>query len=334
MNLKIDNYEIVIKNKLFDNFQDQIKKVYQGDRVFIITDDNLFRLYKSKLESKLPDYKLEFIVVPNGEQSKSIQMYEIVCRNLIQKQIRRNHMILAFGGGVIGDLAGFVAGTILRGVPFIQIPTSLLAMVDSSIGGKTGIDLKEGKNLLGIFNNPKVVLIDPEILKTLPEEEYRNGLAEVLKAGLIADITIVNFLKINDKLTINELIKAIEVKRKIVMNDPFEKNERMLLNFGHTFGHAIERHYDYAIKHGVAVSYGMLIALSEGVDRGITKPIVYEEVKSILLKLKLVKEPLLIKKDFIPYLVNDKKQLSDGLRFVFLKDYEKPEIHKGVAFDA
>lgn len=332
MKFKIEDYEIVIKENLFLEFNQEIAKHYQGNKIFIVTDLNLFKIYEKDLINNLSKYELEFVVVESGEQSKSLTTYERVCKNLIHKGIRRNHLILAFGGGVIGDLTGFIAGTLLRGIPFIQVPTSLLAMVDSSIGGKTGIDLKEGKNLIGSFNNPKSVLIDPLFLNTLSEDEYRNGLAEVLKAGIIKDYSIVEYLKYNDKLSTNEIIKAIEVKRSIVTIDPFEKNERMYLNFGHTFGHAIELHYDYAIKHGVAISYGMLISLKEGIKRGITKDNIFEEIKSILLRLKLVKEPLLLKDDFIHLISTDKKNLSDGLRFVFIKDYEKPEIHKGVKF--
>ena len=137
----------------------------------------------------------------------------------------------------------------------------------------SGIDLKEGKNLLGVFKNPLQVIIDPDLLDTLPKNEYKNGLAEVLKAGLIGNPPLYHYLKENDILTEKEIIDAIEVKRKIILEDPFEKNTRMLLNFGHTFGHAIERFYDYAIKHGIAISYGMLIALEEGEKRGITKEV-------------------------------------------------------------
>ncbi|HHY97029.1 MAG TPA: 3-dehydroquinate synthase, partial [Acholeplasma sp.] len=221
-----------------------------------------------------------------------------------------------------------------RGGSFIQIPTSLLAMVDSSIGSKTGIDLDEGKNLVGAFYDPKAVFIDPIFLETLPEEEYKNGLAEVLKAGLIDDVSLFEYLKEYEKLTIDEIIKAIQVKQRIVTKDPFEKHERMYLNFGHTFGHAIEKHFQYAIKHGVAVSYGMLFSLEEGIKRGITKDkTLYDETKTILLRLGLINEPILDKKQFIKYLQFDKKHLADGLRFVFLEDKGNPIIQKGVVFN-
>lgn len=332
MILKIDNYDIHIEPNLIKNIEMLIKTTYSGDKIFVITDENVFNLYGNTLQLNMPNIRIEYIVIPAGEHSKSLVMYENVCKELILKGIRRNHMLMALGGGVVGDLTGFVSATLLRGIDYIQVPTTLLAMVDSSVGGKTGINLKEGKNLLGVFNNPKIVLIDTNFLKTLTEEEYRNGLAEVLKAGIIKDYSIVKYLKSNDTITENEIVKAINVKKDLVTKDPFDKNERLYLNFGHTFGHAIEMHFDYAVKHGVAISYGMLISLEIGENQKITKPGIYKEIKEILLRLKLVKEPLLNKDDFSHLLVNDKKQLSEGLRFVFVEDYEKPIIKKGVKF--
>lgn len=332
MNIKVDDYEILLEENLLGKLNELVARVYSHQKVFIMTDENLFALYKESLTDYLSNYEVSFVVIPSGETSKSLTMYEKVVKELIRQGIRRNHLLIAFGGGVVGDLAGFIAGTLYRGIPFIQIPTSLLAMVDSSIGSKTGIDLKEGKNLLGVFKNPLLVIIDPIVLDTLPLIEYKNGLAEVLKAGIIKDVRLYDYLKTHDVLTINEITMAIHVKRDIVLKDPFEQNERMLLNFGHTFGHAIERHYDYAIKHGVAISYGMLMSLKEGIQRGITNPKLFEEVKSILLRLDLVKEPLLKKEQFTHLIDSDKKQLADGLRFIFIKELGQPEIVKGVRF--
>lgn len=332
MILNLNSYDIKIENNLLENLAEEIKKVYTNDRIFIVTDKNLVRLYESKLRTALKGFKVDFVVVEPGEHSKSFHTYEVVSRYLIQNGMRRNHLLVAFGGGVIGDLAGFVAGTLYRGVPFIQIPTSLLAMVDSSIGGKTGIDVKEGKNLLGVFKNPKAVYIDPMLLNTLPEIEYRNGMAEVIKAAIINDKELFEYLKKHDRLTIKELIAAIEVKRKIVLEDPFEENIRMYLNFGHTFGHAIEKHFDYSIKHGFAISYGMILSLEEGIRLGYTPKWLYEEVKAMLFKHRLVKEPLFKKDQFIHLISTDKKQLADGLRFIFAKDIGQLEIVKGVKF--
>ncbi|WP_026399670.1 3-dehydroquinate synthase [Acholeplasma equifetale] len=334
MKLVLKNYNILIQNHLLNQLNLEIKKLYQHQDIFIITDENLYKIYHDTLKKELYDFHIHFVVIKPGEHSKSLKTYQEVVSKLIDLGMRRNHLMIAFGGGVVGDLAGFVAATLYRGVSFIQIPTSLLAMVDSSIGSKTGIDLDEGKNLVGAFYDPKVVFIDPIFLETLPEEEYKNGLAEVLKAGLIDDVSLFEYLKKYEKLTIDEIIKAIQVKQRIVTKDPFEKHERMYLNFGHTFGHAIEKHFQYAIKHGVAVSYGMLFSLEEGIKRGITKDkTLYDETKTILLRLGLINEPILDKKQFIKYLQFDKKHLADGLRFVFLEDKGNPIIQKGVVFN-
>ena len=330
MRQTLSNYEIIVKKNLMNDLNTEVSSVYTNKEIFVVTDHNVFKLYESFLVEKLSDFKLNFVSVEPGEKSKSLSTYKDVVTKLINQGMRKNHLLIAFGGGVVGDLAGFVAATLFRGVPFIQIPTTLLAMVDSSIGGKTGIDLNEGKNLIGAFKNPLKVLVDPVFLETLSKIEYKNGLAEVLKAGLIGDPKLYEYLKTNDKLTLNELKRAIQVKVNIVKKDPFEQNERMFLNFGHTFGHAIERHYDYAIKHGVAISYGMLISLELGIKAKITPSYLFDEVKTILLRLELVKEPLLDKKLFVEYIGFDKKNLADGLRFVYIKGIGEPLIQKGV----
>jgi 3-dehydroquinate synthase len=199
-------------------------------------------------------------------------------------------------------------------------------MVDSSIGGKVGIDLKQGKNLIGSFYNPRAVFIDPSLLDTLPHRDYVNGLAEMIKAGLIGDKHLYHALLENEKVTENEIAQAIFVKRELVLLDPYDKKERMLLNFGHTFGHAIEKKHHYEdYLHGEAVSYGMLIALEIGMTFGETKEDLYQEVKELLLKRGLVKEPLLRMEDYKDAILNDKKMLSDGLHFVIV---EKPGIAK------
>jgi len=330
MRQTLSNYEIIVKQNLMNDLNKEILDIYQHKDIYVVTDHNVYKLYETFLVEKLKDFKLHFVSVEPGEKSKSLAIYKDVVTKLLSFGMRKNHLLIALGGGVVGDLAGFVAATLFRGVPFIQIPTTLLSMVDSSIGGKTGIDLNEGKNLIGAFKNPLKVFVDPMFLDTLPNVEYKNGLAEVLKAGLIGDPKLYAYLKSNDKLTINEIKSAIQVKVNVVKKDPYEQNERMFLNFGHTFGHAIERHYDYAIKHGVAISYGMLISLELGIKDKITPEALYDEVKTILLRLELVKEPLLDKKIFVDYLNHDKKNLADGLRFVYVKAVGEPVIKKVV----
>lgn len=331
--LKTKNYNILIKDNLISDFDNQIKKVYKNKDIFIITDQNVYDLYYKNIKKILISFNVYFHVIKPGETSKSFEEYQNTISSLIKQGIKKDHLIIGLGGGVIGDLAGFVSGTIYRGVKFIQIPTSLLAMVDSSIGSKTGIDLSVGKNLVGVFKDPIAVLIDPLFLNTLPIDEYKNGFAEVIKMALIKDKQLFYNVKDKEKLDVSDIVKAINIKRVIIKKDPYEKYERMLLNFGHTFGHAIEQESNYAIKHGVAISYGMLISIEEGIKRGLTKDYIFDEVKEVLLKHNLVKEPLITKNKYLKIIKTDKKNLSSGLNFIYLLDVGKATIKSGVSFD-
>jgi 3-dehydroquinate synthase len=323
------NYDIFIEEDGLSHLAKHIKEVYQFDDLFVITDQNVFDLYNEKLIQALIGYKLSFVILPPGEKSKSLDTYHQAIQTLIEKGIKRNHLILAFGGGVIGDLAGFIASTLYRGISYIQIPTTLLAQVDSSIGGKVGIDLKEGKNLIGSFYDPKFVFIDPSFLKTLSKREYNNGLAEMIKAGLIGDKKLYSYLLEHDKVTVTEITEAIQVKRNVVLIDPYDKKERMYLNFGHTFGHAIEKKHHYeTYLHGEAISYGMLIALQIGIQIGETKEELYQEVKKLLLDRELVKEPLLEMDEYRDEIIHDKKNLADGLHFIIVTKPGDVKTHK------
>lgn len=313
------DYDITIEQGGLIQLPKLISKAHPNIYLFIITDQNLYDLYHDRLSQILEDFFVQYVIVSPGEKSKSFETYEKVIDTLIEKGIRRSDFILAFGGGVIGDLTGFVAATLYRGIPFAQIPTSLLAMVDSSIGGKVGIDLKQGKNLVGAFYNPKFVLIDPDLLNTLSKREYHNGLAEMIKAGLIGNKKLYSYLLEHDEVTENEIAESIFVKRELVLDDPYDKGVRMLLNFGHTLGHAIERKHNYeTYLHGEAISYGMLIALEVGILLGSTKNELYDEVKDLLVRRELVKEPLLRLEDYKDQIIHDKKLLSDGLHFIIV----------------
>jgi 3-dehydroquinate synthase len=321
------DYDLFLDELGISHLESEIKKVYAYDKLYVITDDMVFGIYETTLKEALPSYKLEFIVIPSGEESKSFDIYQEVIKKLISKKMKRNHMIVAFGGGVVGDLAGFVAATLYRGVPFIQIPTTLLAMVDSSIGGKVGIDLPEGKNLIGSFYNPKLVYINPKFLETLSVREYHNGLAEMIKAGLIGDKHLYQYLLHNNRVSIKEIQMAIQVKRDIVLIDPYDQKERMFLNFGHTFGHAIEAKHNYLVyKHGEAVSYGMIIALAVGVKLGETPYALYEEVKQLLIERELVKEPFMRASDYLEQVKKDKKYIGDTLQFVIVPKVGQAKI--------
>lgn len=317
--IKMADYDIYIEKNMLNQLPKMIEKIYADRKLFVVTDQHLFDLYHERLTDILKDYSVQYVVIKPGEKSKSFDTYQLVIETLIEKGIKRSDLIVAFGGGVVGDLTGFVAATLYRGIPFIQVPTSLLAMVDSSIGGKVGIDLAYGKNLVGAFYQPKMVVIDPELLKSLPLRDYRNGLAEMIKAGLIGDKHLYHYLLEHDEVGEQEISQSICVKRELVLLDPYDKKERMLLNFGHTFGHAIEKKHRYeTYLHGEAISYGMLIALEIGKSLGETKDELYEEVKALLIKRGLVKEPLLHMDDYKDAIIHDKKMLSDGLHFVIV----------------
>lgn len=329
MKINMPNYDIIVDHQAMNQISSYIKDVYPYDQVFILTDHHVYGLYKDKISQWFNAFQVEIVSVEPGEKSKSYQVYLEAIEALIAKDIKRKHLLIALGGGVIGDLAGFIASTLYRGIPFIQIPTTLLAMVDSSIGGKVGIDLDSGKNLLGAFYQPKKVIIDPDFLDTLSVLEYRNGMAEMIKSGLIGDPLLYTYFKSNDKVTIKEIIQTIEVKRKVVLIDPFDHKERMYLNFGHSYGHAIEKATHYEVyKHGQAISYGMLIALEKGIALGITPKHLYQEVENILCRLELVKKPVLKAEDYEQELKYDKKNMADGYHFIFIEEVGKPCIKK------
>ncbi len=319
ISISMADYEIYLESNIIYHLPEYLRKIYHRRGLFVVTDRHVYDLYHLKLAHILSEYQVQFVVIEPGEKSKSFEVYRNVIDTLIEKGIKRTDLILSFGGGVVGDLAGFVAATLYRGIPYVQIPTTLLAQVDSSIGGKVGIDLPSGKNLVGAFYPPKLVIIDPELLHTLSEREYRNGLAEMIKAGLIGDKKLYQYLLVQEKVREQDIASAIHVKREVVLSDPYDHGERMKLNFGHTFGHAIEKKHHYeTYLHGEAISYGMLIALEIGVLMNETKPELYDEVKTLLLDRKLIHEPLLLKEDYKDHIMHDKKMTDEGLKFILV----------------
>ena len=325
--INLKTYQIEIEENLIEKLSSKIKKIYTHQKLFIITDEKVDQLYHQKMVDILKDFDLSWSVIKPGEASKSLETYQKTISDLIDKGIKRNHLIIALGGGVVGDLAGFIAATLYRGLPYIQIPTTLLAQVDSSIGGKTGIDLKEGKNLIGAFYDPKYVLIDPTFLQTLEPKEYANGIAEMLKAGLIGNPDLYEHIKNKQVVTSKEIAMAIEVKKEVVDIDPYDQKERMFLNFGHTFGHAIEKKHHYeTYKHGEAISYGMLMALEIGIKKKLTPPFLYDEVKNILISYKLIEEPVLKKENYMDLIYHDKKNIAGNLNFIAITKIGKPLI--------
>jgi 3-dehydroquinate synthase len=269
-------------------------------RVFIITDQNVARLHRDALVQSLDTAGLSnwTITLPPGEGSKSFGTLELTLRHLLQAGINRKDLIIAFGGGVIGDLAGLAAGLIKRGVDFVQIPTTLLAQVDSSVGGKTAIDAPEGKNLIGLIHQPRLVLADQDVLDTLPERELRAGYAEIVKVGLIGDARFYEWCEANAAAVLarepqalaHAITTAIAFKARIVEADETEQGDRALLNLGHTFAHALEAHADYngALLHGEAVAAGMALAFALSAKLGLASQADANRVRAHLESAGLV----------------------------------------------
>lgn len=256
-------YNIVIDKGVLPKSGDMIKEVTSAERVAVITDDTVDKLYSDVVMKSLSDAGFETFkfVFPHGEKSKNISTFSSILEFLAESGLTRTDALVALGGGVVGDVAGFAAASYLRGIDFIQIPTTLLACVDSSVGGKTAIDLKAGKNLAGAFYQPKLVIADFETLSTLTDGIFADGMAEVIKYGVIFDKAFFEFLRDNEAKDNLEYVitRCVELKRDIVNADEKEKGVRVLLNFGHTVGHAIEKCSGYKIPHGSAVAVGMVI---------------------------------------------------------------------------
>lgn len=256
-------YNIVIDKGILPKSGDMIKEVTSAERVAVITDDTVDKLYSDVVMKSLLDAGFETFkfVFPHGEKSKNISTFSSILEFLAESGLTRTDALVALGGGVVGDVAGFAAASYLRGIDFIQIPTTLLACVDSSVGGKTAIDLKAGKNLAGAFYQPKLVIADFETLSTLTDGIFADGMAEVIKYGVIFDKAFFEFLRDNEAKDNLEYVitRCVELKRDIVNADEKEKGVRALLNFGHTVGHAIEKCSGYKIPHGSAVAVGMVI---------------------------------------------------------------------------
>jgi 3-dehydroquinate synthase len=258
------NYEVVVEAGLLGRAN------ANSPRVAIITDSNVAPLHLETLEKSLKASRREVItkIIPAGESHKNLATVAEVYDALLGAKIERKTLIFALGGGVVGDLAGFVAATVLRGVPFVQVPTTLLAMVDASVGGKTGIDHSAGKNLIGAFHQPIAVLIDPTVLQTLPPRELRSGLSECIKHEIIRDAdgfaalekSIAKAIGLDIKYLTKLIAHNVAIKAAVVAADPFEKGDRAHLNFGHTFGHAIETVSNYSYTHGECVALGMVAA--------------------------------------------------------------------------
>ena len=334
----VSSYDIIIENGAFENLKDNIIDLAQNKKIFIVTDDNVYKLYGEKAEKMFFgfDYKVE--VLPNGETTKSIEYLTKLYSSLADFKMSRKDIIIALGGGVIGDLTGFAAATFLRGIKFIQVPTTLLSQVDSSVGGKVAIDLPEGKNLVGSFYPPARVVIDPLMLKTLSKRIFNDGMAEVIKYGAIRDESLFNMLFEDIDKNIEAVIeRCVTIKKQVVENDEFDTGERMILNFGHTFGHAVEKLYNYTgYTHGEGVAIGMLRITEKSEKMGISEKGTSKKLRELLEKYNLVFDDFMFDKEKArDIILLDKKSSSDTISYIMLKkigDCIIKEIPKQDAF--
>ena len=256
-------YDILINKGGLSNIGQALKERFKPCTIAILSDDKVFPLYGKVVADALKAAGFSTVshVIPNGEQSKTLDNVTAFIDRMVQAQVTRTDMVLALGGGVVGDMAGFAAAIYLRGIPYIQVPTTLLATVDSSVGGKTAVDISAGKNLVGAFHQPALVYLDTETLNTLDPSVLRDGFAEVIKYGIILDCKLFDKVSKPGSFDLTSVIaRCIEIKRDIVEQDEFDKGLRGLLNMGHTFGHAIEKLSGFTITHGSAVARGMIIA--------------------------------------------------------------------------
>jgi len=291
-------------------------------RCALITNPTVGGSHEPILSRALADAGFAPLVfeIPDGEAHKTLDTVAGLYTRLADAKLARGEPVIALGGGVVGDLAGFVAATWLRGVPFVQIPTSLLAMVDASVGGKVAVDLPAGKNLVGAFKQPEVVLIDPELLGTLPAGEFRSGLAEIVKAGIIADPALFEQLATTGPISLTAMIAdAVRVKACVVERDPFELGDRAWLNLGHTFGHALELLSGYTLRHGEAVALGLIAAAELSASLGHCDAALPARIRAALIRLGLPTRHPFDPAAALAAMGTDKKRRGRSLRFVLIR---------------
>ncbi len=325
------SYDIIIGSGLLDNAGDYISAAIKARHVCVVTDDTVDGLYSDRMMKTLADHGFSAVkfVFPHGEASKChttiIRLYDFLADN----GFTRSDALIALGGGVTGDLTGFAAASYMRGIGFVQVPTTVLAQTDSSVGGKTAVDIAGGKNLVGAFYQPQLVLCDTDVLSTLTPEFFADGMAEVVKYGMIKSRELFDILTEKDiRDNLEDIItRCVSIKAQVVENDEREKGERMLLNFGHTLGHAIEKYYNYTgMSHGYAVAIGMSTFTHIAERRGMCRPGVSEKLDTLLNKCHL---PLTTEAPMDVLFRNslgDKKRLSSGMNIIICPEIGESKI--------
>jgi 3-dehydroquinate synthase len=341
--LKHNSYQVVIAPGLLGRLGRELRRLLPAktSRVFVVTSPSVRRHWGDAMESPLRRARVPFqlLEMNDGEPAKRMQTVEQLAEQMVDARADRQSLVIAFGGGVVGDCAGFLAAVFMRGIPVVQVPTTFLAQVDASIGGKTGVNLRAGKNLVGAIHQPRAVLIDPEVLSTLDDREFRAGLFESLKCGVIADKALFEFMERNarkilarDRKSLQRVITdSVKVKARVVAADEKESDLRRILNFGHTIGHALESATAYAqLLHGEAVGWGMIAASAIARDAGVCSRETAERITSAvhaygpLPKVRIDADPVLSR------LSADKKTIAGSVHFVLPTRIGKVKISSNI----
>lgn len=341
VNLKEKSYNISFHSD-FSSLADVMKSINAPGKLLVVTDTNVEKLYLAEVADILKNagYDVSFFAFPAGEENKNIDTITDICKACMDHKLDRKSMIIALGGGVVGDMAGFAASIYMRGIDFVQVPTTLLSQSDSSVGGKTGIDFCGAKNILGAFLQPKHVYINVSTVKTLPEREIISGLGEVIKHGIIRDKDFYTFLqenvndikKLDDKILMSMCRKNCIIKAAVVENDEREAGERAHLNFGHTIGHAVESASDFKLTHGASVALGMIGAFYIASNRGYISPDKLDELIVLLSKYGFeTKTEIIDIEKILGIMRSDKKSASGTIRFVLPTSIGKVDIFSDVA---
>lgn len=345
-----NSYDVKVEEELLIKLGEHIKDLTSSSKILLIADQNVYDLYKDTLSQSLGSYfeDIHVFTIPISEDNKTIETVTKFYDFALEHKIERSTPVIAFGGGVTGDLVGFFASSYLRGIPFIQMPTTLLAMVDSSVGGKVAYNHPKGKNMIGAFYQPKAVYIDPLVLSSLPEREFRCGIAECIKHGLLADSNLFDWMEDNRTAITNQdpsilsafISKNVAIKASVVMEDEKEQGRRALLNLGHTFGHAIEVTRGYGVvKHGEAVALGCIAAAYTSAQLGHISQTDLERIINLFKDFNLpTKASLVASEDLYRAMTHDKKVIDNKIRLILLKSlgdaFITDDVPKDLILDA
>lgn len=324
-------YDVIISKNILEKTGELVGTVLKKCKIALISDDRVYPIYGEKVKKSLEKagYITEVYVFPNGEKSKNMHEYINILEFLAENHFTRGDAAVALGGGVTGDMVGFAAASYLRGIPFVQIPTTFLAAVDSSVGGKTGVNLKSGKNLAGAFHQPSMVICDTECLKTLPEDTFADGVAEAIKCGMLESAELLDKMQGDLKNNIEDIIaECVDIKRRAVVEDEHDTGRRQLLNFGHTIGHGIEKSSGYAVTHGHGVSMGMAAITLVAEKMNLCEKGTYDYLCGVLKKCGLPIDCPYSAEEIYAAALSDKKRSGNAITLVLPEKPGKCVLYK------